>query len=337
MSKFYVVGGRQKRDLRPGQDEWQHYEAGLIVAVDSETGETVTCVEYVSPSDACASQDDPSIVFKTATLAGNRMYVPTQTELLLYTVPSFERIGYVSLPCFNDVHHVTPGSNGTLFVADTGLDMVLELEADGRVVKEWSVTGEELWRRFSRDVDYRKVVTTKPHHAHPNHVFFLNGEVWATRCDQRDIVCLSREREPVCISQNLIHDGLVHDGRIYFTAVTGEVAVLDAESLQVSGRYDLNEIAGSRTPLGWCRGLEVIDEAHVVVGFSRLRPTRWKEKVHWVKHRLGGDGRGLLPTRLMMFDLRRGAVCWKTDLEPAGMNAVFSVHSQPEQGVSDSR
>jgi len=60
-----------------------------------------------------------------------------------------------------------------------------------------------------------------------------------------------------------------------------------------------------------------------------LRPTKWKQNVQWVKHRLGGDGMGLQPTRLGMFDLRREKLCWEVDLEPAGMNVVFSVHKVP--------
>src|SRR5215813_191531 len=110
MTGLYVVGGRQK----PGVDwntkaEWHHYSAGLILFVDPDTGSMRPCAEHVSPPEACAAEQDPSILFKTGTLVGNRLHVPTQTELLVYTVPSFERVAYLSLPCSNDVHLVTPG------------------------------------------------------------------------------------------------------------------------------------------------------------------------------------------------------------------------------------
>jgi hypothetical protein len=257
------------------------------------------------------------------------MYVPTQTELLIYDVPSFECQAYVSLPCFNDVHHVCPGPAGTLFVANTGLDMVLEVTHGGEVRREWSVVGEPLWTRFSRDVDYRKVVTTKPHKSHPNHVFFLDGEVWVTRCDQHDALCLTREQDPIPIGDTSIHDGLVRGDRVYFTQVSGHVIVVDGATKRVCRRFDLNAIAGGRTPLGWCRGIEVLDGDLVVVGFSRLRPTKWKENVQWVKHRLGGHGIGPLPTRIAMFDLKEKQLCWEVDLESAGMNVVFSIHRAP--------
>jgi hypothetical protein len=326
MTQFYVVGGRQKPGVDYTTEEWHHYAAGLVLLVEPETGSLRPCAEYVSPPDACAVQADPSIVFKTATLVGSRLYVPTQTELLTYQLPSFERVGYVSLPCFNDVHHVCPGPEGTLLVANTGLDMVVEVTPEGRVCREWSVIGEELWTRFARDVDYRKAVTTKPHKSHPNHVWFLDGEIWVTRCDQHDAYCLTRPQAPIAIAEDCIHDGLVRGASIYFTVVKGQVVVVDAATREVRRRSDLNAITGGRTPLGWMRGIEVLDDDHVVVGFSRLRPTKWKQNVRWVKHQLGGDGSDLLPTRIAMFDLRRGKLCWELNLEPAGMNVVFSVH-----------
>lgn len=329
MTEFYVVGGRQKPGVGPQVEEWHHYGAGVIVAVDSQSGTMRRCVEYISPADVCAAADDPSILFKTGTLADQRLYVPTQTEVLIYTLPSFELTGYVTLPSFNDVHHVRPGPDGTLFIANTGLDMVLEISLQGTVLREWTTTGERLWSRFSRDVDYRKVLTTKPHRSHPNHVSFFGGDIWATRCDQHDLLCLSSDTAPIPISDRLIHDGLVYGNDIYFTAVNGQVIVLDAVTRQVSRRFDLNVIAGRDTPLGWCRGIEVLDDDLVVVGFSRLRPTKWKENVLWAKKRLGGSGTGLLPTRLALFDLRRGKLCWEIDLEPAGMNVIFSIHRVP--------
>ena len=66
---------------------------------------------------------------------------------------------------------------------------------------------------------------------------------------------------------------------------------------------------------------------HIVVGFSRLRPTKWKQNIRWVKSQLGGENEDVLPTRIAMFDLSRGRTCWEVDLEAAGMNAVFSIHS----------
>jgi hypothetical protein len=330
MTSLYVIGGRQKRGVDIARtDEWHHYSAGIIVSVDLETGSVRSCVEHISPPDACASAQDPSILFKAGTLVGNRLYVPTQTELLIYTLPSFTRVGYRSLPCFNDVHHVCPGPDDSLLVANTGLDMVVEVTRDGVVRREWSVIGETLWTRFSRDVDYRKVVTTKPHRSHPNHVFLLGDDIWVTRCDQHDALCLTREQPVIHLGDRPVHDGLVRNERIHFTMVSGHVVIVDAATKCVSGRHDLNAIYGATKSLGWARGLEVLDDDHIVVGFSRLRPTKWKQNIQWVKNQLGGEASDVFPTRIAMFDIRRGRLCWEVDLERAGMNAVFSIHRAP--------
>jgi hypothetical protein len=328
MSRIYVVGGRQKPGVTAKTDEWHHYSAGIIVAVDPD-GSIHTRVEHVTPPDACASAQNPSILFKSATLVGNCLYVPTQTELLIYAVPSFQQVAYLSLPCFNDVHHVSPGPDGTLLVANTGLDMVVEVTRDGLVRREWSVIGEALWTRFSRDVDYRKVITTKPHRSHPNHVFMLGQDIWATRCNQYDAVCLTREQPAMHLGEHPVHDGLVRNGRIHFTTVNGQVVIVDAGSLRVICRYDLNAIYDSTRSLGWARGLELLDEDHIVVGFSRLRPTKWEQNIRWVKNHLGGEASDVFSTRIAMFNVRRGGLCWEVDLEPAGMNAVFSIHRAP--------
>jgi hypothetical protein len=259
-------------------------------------------------------------------MAGRKLYVPTQTEVLVYDVPSFSCSRQVSLPCFNDVHHVRPGPNAGLLIANTGLDMVMEIAPDDSVRREWSVIGEDPWTRFSKDIDYRKVSSTKPHRAHPNHVFYIGDDLWVTRCDKSDVLCLTREHPPIQVANTAIHDGLVHDSGVYFTVVRGEIVVVDGAERIVRRRVDLNRIAGNGPPLGWCRGIEVLDADHVVVAFSRLRPTKWRENVRWAKRRLGSRGIGLLPTRLAMVDIRQERFCWEANLEPAGLNAVFSVH-----------
>ncbi len=329
MTRLYVVGGRQRPGAHQDVEDWHHYGTAVIVEVDVDTGVVEPRVEYVTPPDAC-SPDDPSITFKTATLDGDRMYVPTETELLVFDAPSFERVGYVALPCFNDVHHVLPSKTGSLLVANTGLDMVVDVDLSGKVYREWSTAGEELWTRFSRDVDYRKVFSTKPHKSHPNFVSIHGDDIWVTRCNQGDMLCLTNQRDPVNIADMWIHDGLVRDGRAYFTAVHGHIIELDTETMTVSRRFDLNALSGGGVPLGWCRGIEVIDGDRVLVGFSRLRPTKWKQYVGWAKHRMGGSGQGLLPTRVAMFDLRREEFLWELDLEPAGVNVIFSIHGVPD-------
>ena len=88
------------------------------------------------------------------------------------------------------MHHVRPAPSGNLTVASAGLELVLEVTHDGQVVELWNVLGEDPWSRFDPQVDYRKL-NTKPHRGHPNFVFYIGAELWATRFHQGDAVSLA--------------------------------------------------------------------------------------------------------------------------------------------------
>ena len=172
-------------------EEWNLYEAGLVLEIETRTGSTTTRAEYKTPPEARASEQS-SVLFKAGAIVGEKLYTCTPTEVLVYDLPKFTVANYLSLPCFNDLHHVVPDSVGNLLVTSTGLDLVVKLDPSGTVLHEWNVLGENPWGRFSREVDYRKVETTKPHHSHPNFVFELDGQIWVTRFEQRDAICLTR-------------------------------------------------------------------------------------------------------------------------------------------------
>ena len=329
MSKdvIYVVGGRQKSTATDRTEEWMMWGSALIVEVDPVRRTCRQVVEYISPPEACAAENDPSIVFKAGTMVGDLLYVPTQTELLTYTVPDFKRVGYVSLSCFNDVHHVRPTAKGTLLVANTGLDSVVEVTTGGELVREWSTTSQDIWQRFDRNTDYRKVPTTKPHISHPNYVFEALGEIWVTRFNDRDALCLTKPEWTIPLQGAGNHDGEVHGTDVYFSSVDAHVIIADAAKRQKTLDLDLNKLEGVDMPLGWCRGLTRLDEDHVMIGFSRLRPTKFQDNLRWVKHKLGGKGHGLAPTRIAVINVKTSRKVWELDLEPSGMNIVFSVHA----------
>ncbi len=166
MSDIYVIGGELRRSMFRKLEEWQSSQKGMIVQVNAATKTSRRCVEYVSPPEVCAG-DLPAVSFKSASLSGNKLYVCTSTEVLIYEVPEFRRLHYISLPRFNDLHHVCPTRDGTLLVAVTGLDMVVELTLSGELIREWSVLGEDPWQHFSPAIDYRAVPSTKPHRSAP--------------------------------------------------------------------------------------------------------------------------------------------------------------------------
>ena len=321
---LFVVGGRQ-RSLRPVRahfGDWYEYESAVLLRVDTDTGSTTTAIEHQTPVEACPPED-PAILFKSGSLVGDRLYLTTQTEVLVYRVPSMERETYLSLPLFNDVHHVRPTPEGNLLVANTGLDMVVELTHDGRVLREWNALdiSQPVWgERFSRDIDYRRIPSTKPHLAHPNHVFQLGDEPWATRFQQKDAISLLDPTRRIDIGVERLHDGLVVGDRIYFTAVNAKVVVADAHTLKVIEVIDLMDMHPSDLLLGWCRGV-LVDGDRLWVGFSRMRPTRFRENVAWLKNGF----RHYLGTHVACYDLRERRCVAQIDLEAAGLNAVFGI------------
>ena len=323
MGSLYVLGARQRKLFLRKEEEWNLYESALILHLDTCTGEVRTCVEYKSPLEATASEHSSS-VFKSGTLVGDTLYTCTSTEVLIFKLPEFRLIGHVSLPCFNDLHHVTPTPDGNMLVANTGLDMVLKLTPEGDVLGEWSVLDADPWDRFSRDIDYRKVDSTKPHQSHPNFVFQLNADIWVTRFRQRDAICLTGRHKRIEIGVQLPHDGLLRGNRIYFTTVDGRIVIANRQTLQVDETIDLRSMSDSGTLLGWCRGLLPIDERRMWVGFTRVRKTKLAENILWVRNILR-DGVGEKRTHIALYDIVDKRCLQKFDLEQHGMNIVFSI------------
>jgi len=329
---LWVVGGEQRGGFTI-PEEWHRFRTAVVVRVEGDRAERV--LEYQSPPENCPD-DRPSFVFKAGTFEGDTAWLCTQTEVLECALPGFAIRRVISLPCFNDLHHVTPTPEGTLLVAVTGLDAVAEVSRDGELIRLTHVLGGDVWDRFSPDVDYRKVPTTKPHHAHPNYVFFVDGEPWVTRFHQRDAVPLHRAGDPAKngggerfhVEIQGVHDGCVHDGRLLFTTIDGHVVGFDLATGEKSD-LDLNGLGqpDDDRALGWCRGLLPCDGRRAWVGFTRFRYTKLRQNLSWVRHgfKMSDDHRNH-PTRVALYDLERPALLHQVDLEDVGMGAVFSIH-----------
>lgn len=325
MRSLYVLGARQRNEIFKKSQEQNLYESALILKVDLDTERVTTCIEYETPREVCALENSSSI-FKSASLRGNTLYCCTSTEIIIFELPEFRKTGYISLPCFNDVHHVTPVSDGNLVVVSTGLDMVFKITPGGEVLHEWTVLDEPMWSRFLRHVDYRKVETTKPHEAHPNFAFELEGELWVTRFIQRDAICLTKPGARIDIAIQKPHDGLVAGDRIYFTTVDGRLVIVNRRTLEVDEVVNLNSSDGEqKVLLGWCRGLHLVDARHVWVGFTRIRKTRFVENVLWVRNLMKNGAAHEKPTHISLYDPVEKKCLREIDLEPHGMNIVFSI------------
>ena len=327
INQFYVVGGKQKKAFNLPQQEYSRFGVGVVAAYSGNYEENGTVkVEYITPDELYAKKDGGSVVFKSGSISNNKIYLCTQTELLIYTLPDFELVHHISLPCFNDVHHVVESKTGNLLVAVTGLDMVVEINTDGKILREWDTLGRQTWQKFSRETDYRKVLTTKPHDSHPNFVFEHNDDVWVSRFEQKDAICLTNPNKRIDIGIERPHDGHVLGDKAFFTTVDGHVVIANLLTCTVERVIDLHkcECAGEAT--GWARGLKIIDEDHVLVGFSTLRVTNFRDNVRWVKKRFGlMRDESVTPTHIALYNVKEERLCWRKVLEEPKIDVVFSI------------
>ena len=320
MPKFLVTGGVQRDDARK-LGEGRRYHCGRLLRIEFESRRTEAFFELNEGGDHYPD-DTPNLLLTSATLADGRLYLCSETELFIFSYPELLLERSVSYPFFQNVHHVAP-INGQVIVASTGLDLVVALDAVTLAPAHfWNALGKDPWHRFSPRTDYRKVHSTKPHEAHPNFVFEIKGEVWATRFQQKDAVCMSDFSKRIDIGVERVHDGDVIGNRVYFTAVDGKIVVADTESLSVVEVIDLNEMEQVGCPLGWCRGLAIVDDI-AYVGFSRIRETPIKENLLWM---VGWAGRPrIMPTRIAAYDLRHRKKLDEFVLGGRGLDSIYSV------------
>lgn len=319
-TKLLVTGGVQRKDAVWAAAH-QRYNQAIVGLVDLETSAVEIVLEYQTPPNLC-SEDRPAIVFKSAHLEGETLYLCTETEVLIVGTKDFETQRHFSLPCFNDVHHARPIGD-RLFVVSTGLDMVVALDPEsGEPLEYFSTCDEEPWARFDRSVDYRRIGSTKPHRSHPNFVFELEGDAWVTRCQDRDAVRLADRSDRMAVEVGLVHDGLVRGSEVWFTTVNGHVCSIASASRKLSQDIDLAAAWDVEGVLGWCRGLH-LESGSAWVGFSRLRPTRLSQNLRWVKNL--GRPQEILPTRIAEIELPSGRRLNEIVLEEAGFSAVFSI------------
>ena len=75
--------------------------------------------------------------------------------------------------------------------------------------------GKLIWGQISRNEEYRKVPSTKPHLAYPNFVFMEGEKAWTTRYDKNDAVCRNVPDKRIDLSGKGFHQvQVVHDGKL---------------------------------------------------------------------------------------------------------------------------
>ena len=298
--RFLVTGGLQRVDATK-LGEGRRFSTAVLNRLDWDSGEA-ECLVKIDKGNEHYADEFPNILFTCASLVNKKLYLCSETEVFVYDYPSMQLLNSCSLPHFQNIHHVTV-CNGYVAVASTGLDLVIFLDIETlQPVKFMNALGKDPWYRFSRQTDYRKIHSTKPHYAHPNFVFEIGGQPWVTRFNQKDAVCLEDMSKRINIGVERVHDGHVVGDYVYFTSVNGKIIIVNKNTLKTEEVIDLNVWEETDSPLGWCRGMALKGE-RMFVGFSRIRKTPVKENINWMLDFVGA--RDKFDTRIVEYDMSK--------------------------------
>jgi hypothetical protein len=122
------------------------------------------------------------------------------------------------------------------------------------------------------------------------------------------------------------HDGHVLGNKAYFTTVDGHVVVANLDTCSIEKVVDLHKCDKRGEATGWARGLKIIDADNVLIGFSTLRVTSFRENVRWVKKRFGMmRDASITPTHIAMYNLKEERLYWRKVLEDPKVDVIFSI------------
>lgn len=322
-TKILVSGARE----RPGGyslGEGKYYHQAVLLELDTTTSNFKSVFEKHEGGQHYPDEH-PNIQFTAACVDGSTLWLPTDTEIYKLSLPDYQVLQVISHPCFQNVHsaHII---NDELVVTSTGLDNVVFMDPEtGDILRIANTQGLDPWHRFSPDVDYRKVHSTRPHDCHPNYVFKLDNELWVTRCKQEDAVCLSDTSRALDITGDdvvTIHDGIIWQDRLVFTRVDGQLVFFDT----TTKRYvDCKDPFSDRTnrPVGWCRGLCVEGDIFYL-GYSRIRKTKLTDKLKFLSkgNFKYGNGNNAL---IVAYDMKLERVIETYETPPGMIDAIYGV------------
>ncbi len=273
---------------------------GLLGVFDTVRGEVVHETRWEPPAELRAPGQ--KVQLTGFAWRDEELLVCTHNAILVFQDwPPTRPVRRISLPGFNDLHHVRPWKGG-LAVANTGLETVDWLDAEDALGERFDVLVDvDGARRIDPEADLRLVPDTKPHHRHPNHLFERGGELFVTLLRSREAVCVSRPGERLDVPEGMPHDGTAIGPHSVFTTINGFVVRLPLHPSAPREAIPLAPLDPDYEELGWCRGIcqdPENPEHGVFVAFSMVRRPRWRELGYLAKHMHRAP-----PSRLCRYDL----------------------------------
>lgn len=286
----------------------------LLREIDADTGAVLRDFHWDSTPGCWPGGDEPCAF--TAAVLAERLVVPSRTEVLFFDPVRWRVEDVWSSPWFSDLHSVTPAAHGW-WVTATGYDAVLRM-VDGRCEELRSLRGE-----VPEERDWRMIPAAdlKPHHWHPNYAVQRSDGLWVTSFEGHGCVNLDTDVR-IPLPEGPPHDGILRQGRIWYTTVTGHVIAIDPETRVRVAHIDLNLLCDAPGLLGWCRGIEVVGN-RLFVGFTMLRRSRMREALGWMtrgpKH----------PTRIVEIDLAGPRVVRESRVGNRAGGSIYSIVAIP--------
>lgn len=324
--KILVTGGEYPRNWKEIQkinlENFIRFNSGRILLIDWTKKQVDREIKYESPSEI----RNPSMMFKGGEVCGNHINVVTNSEMVTYNTFNWEIERRITHSSFNDLHGVLE-EEGRFWIVNTGLEMTQLCDASGAIIEEHNMASTPTWLRFEHGYDYRRLGSTKPHDTHVNHIFSIYGEHYATRFQQKDAISLVDSTRRFVIEVGNPHDGIFYENRVYFTTTNGHALVFDAKTRERLKTINIQQVLvkSGLSPDGWCRGILPLDENRVLVGFTQLRSTKFKEFVSWVK-RMGDVP---APSRIIEVNLSEESVMTEFVLPEKEGRAIFSILRVP--------
>lgn len=290
--------------LRCKEDVYEKYglkttDTGVLGLVDWDAGTVTSLFEYTTPLEH--RHKDLRVAFKCGHIDGEKLFLPTSTEILTFSTQNWQLENILSLPEFNDLHHVIVADN-ELVVCNTGMDGLLWIDSKGEVVHTETLLQSDIPSRFSNAHDLRQIFSTKPHRVHPNYLFVgPESELFVTCFFQRRAINVTNPDDCFLIDVGNPHDGILWEDRVYFTTTNSHLVVFEAKSRRKICDFDLPKLWREDRLLGWCRGL-MIAKGRAFVAFTKVRETKAKEFVRWIYQGFEESGN----SRIVEIDLSTG-------------------------------
>ena len=322
MLPIIISGGSYPDNWKTMQDKnnenFIRFDTAKLSVVDWDNGKIIDTINYISPD----IQRNPSMMFKVCDITPNSIITVTNSEIVEFDRKTYEVIKTVSDNSFNDLHAVKK-INEFYYLVNTGLEILQIINENGLIVKEINMATTATWDKFSKSIDYRKIGSTKPHEMHINNVFNVGDDIFVTRLSLKQAININNEKDIFDIEVGLPHVGVVFNEKVYFTTTNGHVIVFDANTRKKISLTDVNQllVKGGYKPDGWCRGILPLSENKILVGYTKLRHTKFKEFLSWTKNL----GNVTAPTRVIEVDISKNSITKEMVFPGDKGFAIFSI------------